>query len=342
MDGEYRGRDLRKKKSDIIFLIIPAVIIGLIVFYILFHIRVVSKVVTTEEELLNVVADAAVDGKRVVKVKSRVKPDESTFDYLLPATFKRDMYKSSEIHHYQYTYTPHGAYFDVKVKISRPSLIASYFTKIRVHQIASHLKNLESDYEKVKAAHDYLILLNKYNYVKGGAYSCLFSHESACNGYAYSFYLIMKELDIPVTCDFGRTHVWNRVKIGDYWYNIDLTFDDNGTSKPSYVYFLKSNTDWSEHDYGLADAPSSLEVKGKSAKEYYRMIPNYRMIGIIIGILIAGFLVFFLRLAKKAWDKRELKRIEEEMEMAERARLLFEEQIKKKQEEFAKEDHNIW
>ena len=342
MDGEFRGRNLRKRKSDIIFIIIPVLIVGLIIFNILFHIRIVSRTVATEEEILSVVVDAALDGKRTVKLKSRVKPSEATMDYLFPQTFQRDMYMGAEIHHYEFRYTPHGAYYDVKVKISKPSVIAAYFTRIRVKQIASHLKKLDSDYDKVKAAHDYLIRLNKYNYVKGGAYSCLYGHESACNGYAYSFYLIMKELGIPATCDFGFNHVWNRVKIGDYWYNIDLTYDDSGSSEPYYGYFLKCNDDWNEHDYGLADAPSSLPVKGRSAGENYRLIPNYRIIGIIAGFLIAVALFFVFRALKKIHDKRELKRIEEELEMQERARILFEEQLKKKQEEFAKEDHNLW
>ena len=342
MDEEFQGRNLLHRKYDVIFVIIPILIAGLIIFNILFHIRIVSKPVSTQDELLETVVESALAGKRTVHLKSYVQPSEDVLDNIFQETFNRDMYMGAEIHHYKYSYVQKGSYYKVKVQIGKPSLLASLFTRIRVRMIAEHLKKLGNDYDKVKAAHDYLIKLNKYNYIKGGAFSCLYGRESACNGYAYSFYLIMQELGIPVTCDFGFNHVWNRVQLDGYWYNIDVTFDDTGYAEPYYGYFLKNNEDWTEHDYGLSDAPSSLPVKGRSARQNYFLIPNYRLIGIGICVLAAFGLFFLARILRKAWNRRELKRIQEELEMQEKARLLFEEQLKKKQEAFAAQDHNIW
>ncbi|MBR4581027.1 MAG: hypothetical protein IKO32_07325 [Lachnospiraceae bacterium] len=331
-----------KRKADAIFIIIPAVIVGLIIFNIFFHIRTLSSPLTSDAQILNAVVDAALDGKRTLKFKSTIVPSEEVIDQVFEETFKRDKYVGAEIHHYSYTYIPSGAYYRVKVKISKPSFLASFFTRIRVKQIALHLSGLDSDYAKVKAAHDYLIRLNKYNYIKGGAFSCLYGRESACNGYAYSFYLIMTELGIPVTCDFGRNHVWNRVMLDGYWYNIDVTFDDTGSPNGYYGYFLKCNDDWNNHDYGLSDAPSSLPVTGLSAGENYRRVPNYRLIGLSIGAVLAVGLFFLLKFIRKKWNERELKRIQKELELQEKARQLFEEQLQKKRDEFAKEDHNLY
>lgn len=342
MDGEFQGRNLMKRKYDVIFVIIPAVIAGLIIFHVIFHIRILSKPLTSETQILDAVVDAALDGKRTLKFKSTVIPSEEIIDNVFPETFEHNKYMGAEVHHYKYTYIPQGIYYKVTVKISKPSFIASVLTKIRVRQIANHLRGLSTDYEKVKAAHDYLICLNKYNYIKGGAFSCLYGRESACNGYAYSFYLIMTELGIPVTCDFGSNHVWNRVKIGEYWYNIDVTFDDSGYPEGYYGYFLKCNADWTEHEYGLSDAPSSLPVTGPSCGDNYRKIPNYRLIAMLSAAVLAVGLFFLLKLIRKKWNAHELKRIQKDLEMQEKARILFEEQLQKKREEFAKEDHNLY
>ena len=342
MEDEFQGRNLMKRKYDVIFLIIPILIVGLIIFHIVFHIRILSSPVTSDQGILDVIVDAALDGKRTLIFKSTVIPSEDTINNVFPETFNRDMYMGAEIHHYTYRYVPDGAFYKVKVKISKPSFFASMLTRIRVKQIAGHIDKLDSDYAKVKATHDYLIRLNKYNYIKGGAFSCLYGRESACNGYAYSFYLIMQELGIPVTCDFGFNHVWNRVKLGDYWYNIDVTFDDTGYSDGYYGYFLKCNADWTEHDYGLSDAPESLPVSGLSCGENYRLVPNYRLIAIGCACLLGIALFFILRQTRKIWNQHELKRIEKELADQEEAKRLFEEELKRKQEEFAKENHNLW
>ena len=337
MEEEFVGRDLIHRKSDAVFWVILIVIVGLIVFHFASRIRVVSTPVANNDELLEKVAQAALDGKRTIYLKSLVQPDGNVLQYIFPITFNADMYIGAEIHHFQYTYKPEGAYYRVKVKLRSPSRVAAFFTKIRVRQIARHLNKLETDYDKVKAAHDYLAKLNKYNYIKGGAFSCLYGRESACNGYAYSFYLILKELNIPVTCDFGTNHVWNRVKLGEYWYNVDVTYDDPGKGV-FYTYFLKCNADWPMHDYGLSDAPSSLPVTGRSASENYALVPNYHLIGIIMFLLLCVASFFAIRQLRRIHGEKELKRIEENLRREEEAKILFEEQLRKKQEEFARQE----
>lgn len=121
-----------------------------------------------------------------------------------------------------------------------------------------------SEYEKVRAIHDYLVVHVDYDYenlaagtlpdtafTKEGA---LLLHSAVCEGYARAFsYLCsragLEELLVYGTADDGtgvQTHAWNQVRIDGEWYHVDVTWDDplmNGKvitdgSNIIYEYFL--------------------------------------------------------------------------------------------------------
>ena len=331
------------RKTGTFLVIFVLAIIALIISVNAFHHKKINRVLHSDEEILAEVRDAALHYKRVIKFTSDVEPKEAVMDTLFTSLVEEAPYIGGEFHHYTYTYRgPVDGKYYVKMNLSKPSYIASALSKIRAKQIAKHLnKKLTTDYEKVKAAHDYLVLLNKYSYIKGGAFACLYLRSSACNGYAYSFYEIMKELDIPVTCEFGANHAWNSVQVDGEWYNIDVTWDDTG-STASYDYFLIGQNDWIDHEHGHATAAASLEPKGRSASENYALIPNYKLFFDIALILAAAALVFGFRAFIRYLNQKELREIEEKLEREAAARRMFEEQIRKKQEEFSQENHNIW
>lgn len=176
----------------------------------------------------------------------------------------------------------------------------------------------------MKAVHDYIILHNEYNRSSGGACNTLYRGDSACNGYALAFYIIMKKAGVPVTCEYGfgleSEHLWNRVQVDGHWYNIDLTWDDLGGQNVGYDYFLKSDADWQGHDHGGSDAETSMDVIGKTAAEYYRMFPNYNaiMIWSIIGVIAAGFALYIWLLDRKMKRKKLEKARLEAQEEAQR------------------------
>lgn len=126
------------------------------------------------------------------------------------------------------------------------------------------LASAATDYERVKAIHDYLVIHVDYDYdnlaagtlpdtafTKEGA---LLLHSAVCEGYAKAFsYLCrqagIEELLVYGTADDGtgvQTHAWNQVCIDGEWYNVDVTWDDplmNGQvvtdgSNLIYEYFL--------------------------------------------------------------------------------------------------------
>lgn len=121
-----------------------------------------------------------------------------------------------------------------------------------------------SEYEKVKAIHDYLVIHVDYDYDNLAsdtlpdstftAEGALLLHSAVCEGYAKAFSYLCQKADLEEillygTADDGtgvQTHAWNQVAIDGKWYNIDVTWDDplmNGKvitdgSNITYEYFL--------------------------------------------------------------------------------------------------------
>lgn len=134
-------------------------------------------------------------------------------------------------------------------------------TEIVDKNIKSALKvlNIENgtDYEKIKAIHNYIIKNATYDVSveKNSAYDNLINRSSVCQGYALLTYKMMKEagIDCRIITGEGKgvSHAWNIVKLDGSWYNIDCTWDDPVApdKKPhlEYTYFLKSNADFHDH-----------------------------------------------------------------------------------------------
>ena len=116
-----------------------------------------------------------------------------------------------------------------------------------------------SDYSKVKAVHDYVCALITYtNDVDNASsvYGAYVRGKGLCNSYALCMYKLLLEAGVPChwiggSAGTGRDsagHAWNIVKLGDQWYNLDATWDDEDNDKISYDYFLKGTADFDEAD----------------------------------------------------------------------------------------------
>ena len=127
-----------------------------------------------------------------------------------------------------------------------------------------------SEYEKVKAIHDYIINTTRYD-VDGlesgdfaetsfSAVGVFVYGKAVCQGYAYAFEILCDLVGIE--CEYvtgfgnGENHGWNQVKVDGVWYNIDLTWDDpifkyNGMITPMlrYDYFLISDSQMYQDHY---------------------------------------------------------------------------------------------
>jgi uncharacterized protein YjdB len=134
----------------------------------------------------------------------------------------------------------------------------------------------KDDYTKTKAVHDYIVQNINYDYSlqKYSAYNAIVEKDVVCQGFASLTYKMLKDLGVGVRfisgMGNGGKHAWNIVKINGQWYNVDNTWDENGTSGSniSYEFFLKNNSDFIDH---IRDP----EYDGSFNKSYPMAIASY-------------------------------------------------------------------
>ena len=124
-----------------------------------------------------------------------------------------------------------------------------------------------SDYQKVKGIYDYICSNITYDYenleddsymLKHSAYAGLIDGTCVCQGYALILYRMALTLGVDarlIAGDGGGPHGWNIVKLGDYYYNLDSTWDAGYT--PNYSWFLLGSENFVRHyryeDYETAE-----------------------------------------------------------------------------------------
>lgn len=111
--------------------------------------------------------------------------------------------------------------------------------------VSAGLPSNAGRYDKVKAIHDYLCDRLTYNGYGEWAHSAggAFLHQGVvCEGYAKSFMILCRKLNIPcilIVGNAGEDHMWNYVQMEDQnWYLVDVTWDDTDRGMISYTYFL--------------------------------------------------------------------------------------------------------
>lgn len=147
----------------------------------------------------------------------------------------------------KYEIVPYGEGCELRLKFSYYISKAQYYELVAFADEFVLQMNGMSDYEKVKYTHDYLIKNCEYNINMDGPYNCIMNKQCNCNGYALAFCLIMQTCDIDCYYITGTDHAWNSVKLGSFWYNMDVTWDDVGGDKVSYEYFLCGRHEWKKH-----------------------------------------------------------------------------------------------
>lgn len=143
---------------------------------------------------------------------------------------------------------------------------------------SKYVRKEMSDYEKIYAAHAWLIQNVKYDkrlYTKGTVPAISHYAEGAfdkgiavCDGYSKAFMAVMEHYGIPCKMVTGGYHAWNIVKIKNKWYHIDCTFDDpvvNGKFNNKNIYmdfFLKTDKEmYSTHKWNHAAFPKCTSKK---------------------------------------------------------------------------------
>ncbi len=174
---------------------------------------------------------------------------------------------------YSYTKRSLGSHIEVDfVPVSNGTADDIAAKEVRFKAIADRIvqeaMKQETLYDKVLYVHDYLVDNTTYDtqaaqasdeekeeqryFDSSTAYGCLVNKRAVCSGYSAAFQYIMKRLSIPCgrisgkSVENGELHEWNYLTLGDYNYQMDVTWDDSsvtnhdGTTyeRKSYDYFL--------------------------------------------------------------------------------------------------------
>ncbi len=145
--------------------------------------------------------------------------------------------------------------------------------------------NKTSTYDKIKKVYDYVC--ENVSYAKNAssddtkyysAYQALIGKKAVCQGYATLLYKFYRTLGISSRVIAGEStfsktsHGWNIVKLGNYYYNVDSTWDSTLThAKKDYDYFLKGDSfkghaRWKEYNGYSFYYKYPMAAKGYSKK----------------------------------------------------------------------------
>lgn len=117
----------------------------------------------------------------------------------------------------------------------------------------------KNDYQKILAIKTYICDNVDYDYtnlnvssykLKYTAYAALINKTAVCQGYAVLFYRMAMEAGLDARVISGTSngggHAWNIVRIGDYYYNIDCTWDGQNAATTSR-WFVLNNSEFVNH-----------------------------------------------------------------------------------------------
>ena len=121
--------------------------------------------------------------------------------------------------------------------------------------IDSYITEGMSEYDKVRAAHDYIVNTVDYGYSKDSRpgkplhYDALLLQKGVCADYAYAYQALLGRMGIY--CEYvegsgkyagTEDHAWNIVRLDDKYYHVDCTWDDPIGGSLRYTYFLISDS----------------------------------------------------------------------------------------------------
>ena len=141
-----------------------------------------------------------------------------------------------------------------------------------------------SNYNKVKTFYKYLaktitypdpVTDKDYEY---SMYGALKKRKAVCNAYAMCMYKLCVEAGVPCkyiggtyTNSKGKKygHAWNIVALGDKWYNLDLTWDDDDYfGEVAFDYFLKGSSDFDAYERSVKHTMDKPYRTGEFKKNF--------------------------------------------------------------------------
>ena len=173
----------------------------------------------------------------------------------------------------KYTYSPNEATIEFAVSYVNTREQEDYVEQQVLIILAQIITPEMSPLKKVKTINDYIVLNSQYsdttndpNINAHSAYALLKEGQGVCQGYALLNYKMMKETGLPVRIIDGNVsggpHAWNLVQINNYWYHLDVTWNDplpNSPGQVNYNYFLRNNTISDDHSWDTPSYPPTTD-----------------------------------------------------------------------------------
>lgn len=158
---------------------------------------------------------------------------------------------------------------------------------IHINEVLDQLniEKLPSEYEKVTAIYNYICDNITYDYenlydetylLKYSAYAAMVNKTAVCQGYATLFYAMAEQSGLDARVITGQSngvnHAWNIVKIGDYYYYLDSTWD---AGQEEYSYYLKCEENFKGHDIGEEFLTEEFKRRYPIAKTDFNLCANH-------------------------------------------------------------------
>jgi hypothetical protein len=130
--------------------------------------------------------------------------------------------------------------------------------------LAKIIKTGMTQEQKVKAIHDYVVKHITYDYdfaneqTIGSIMESIDKGRGVCGDYSLLFMHLCKRASIPCTFEAETDimqHAWNAVYVNGQWLFVDTTWDDDGSGKIKYTYFLKDRFTFDKTHFPLMGVP---------------------------------------------------------------------------------------
>lgn len=181
---------------------------------------------------------------------------------------------------YSYKYQSNGICVEVSLNFNETADNLSSARELFYQASESILKDaetMENDYDKELYVHDALV--KQVDYVTNAPlnqspYSALVYGRTVCSGYARAFQYLLHQLEIPCYLSTGyssQNHAWNIVKLGEGYYNVDVTWND--TNSGIYDFFNKTDKDFKATHMRQG---MSIYLPSSNGGEYDGIAPDLR------------------------------------------------------------------
>lgn len=178
-----------------------------------------------------------------------------------------DQYYYANIASFKWQYSGYVDNIIIKFQFTyHHSQVEEAFVDYMLNNIIAPMRGL-SNFEKVKAAHDFIVLSTEYSSQtinsQYSPYTLLTENKAVCQAYALVLFRMLEKLGFEVRYVAGdareQLHAWVLVYLEDAWYHIDVTWDDPVPDKPNevrYNYFLLSDEQLAEdHEWDRTKYP---------------------------------------------------------------------------------------